>query len=92
VPSYLTAETADHIAGSVMTCVKTLLRARAGRVWNWLMERAGEFAGEPPLPRHVTNSKVTGALHNEVVLLLVVSFLLAAVAVQASENRPMDSR
>ena len=49
-PSYQTAETADHTAGAALTSVNTRPRARAAQVWNWLRERAGEFAGEPPLP------------------------------------------
>jgi hypothetical protein len=86
VPSYLTAETADHTAGSVRTSVKARLRARAVRAWNWLTERAGEFAGEPPLPQQVANSKVTGLIRNTAALFLVVWFLLAVAAVQASED------
>jgi len=85
-PSYLTAETADHIAGSAMTSVRTPLRAQAARVWHWLTERAGEFAGEPPLPRQVANSKVTGLIRSKVALLLVISFLLTAAVAQASED------
>ena len=83
-PSYLTAETADHTAGSAMTSVQTQPRARVARVWNWLTERAGEFAGEPPLARQVANSKVTGLIRYKVALFLVVSFLLASAVGQAS--------
>ena len=67
-PSYLTAETADHTAGSAATSFQTRPRARAAGVWNWLTERAGEFAGEPPLARQVANSKVTGLIRYKVAL------------------------
>jgi len=66
VPSYLTAETAVHTAGSVTTSAKARPWARVTQVWNWLAERVSEFAGEPPLPRHVANSKVTGLIQNKV--------------------------
>lgn len=84
VPSYLSAETADHTAGSAMTSAKTRPRARAAQVWNWLTEWAGEFAGEPPWARQAANSKVTGLIRSKVAPLLVVSFLLAVAAAQAS--------
>ena len=85
-PSYLTAETAEHTAGSAMTSVRTRPWAWAARGWNWMTDRAGEFAAGPPLPRHVTNSKVTGLIRRKVAYLLVVSFLLAAAVAQASED------
>jgi hypothetical protein len=66
VPSYLTAETAVHAAGSAMTSAKARPWARATQVWNWLRERVSEFAGEPPLPRQVADSKVTGLFRNRV--------------------------
>ena len=85
-PSYPTAETADHRAGSAMTSVRTRPRARTGRIWNWLTERAGEFAGEPRLGSQVANSKVTGLIRNKFALSLAVSFLLAAAVARASEG------
>ena len=65
-PSYLTAETAVHTAGSPMTSAKGRPWAWAGRVWNWLTARVSEFAGEPPLPRQVANSKVMDLIRNRV--------------------------
>jgi len=63
-PSYLTMETADHTAGSVNTTIRARSRARAGRVWHWLMERAGEFAAGLRLPPQVAKSKVTGLVRH----------------------------
>jgi hypothetical protein len=83
-PSYLTTETADHIAGLAMTSVRTRPWAWAARGWNWLTERAGEFAGGPPLPRQVANSKVTGLVRHQIAFFLVASLLLLAAVAQGS--------
>ena len=83
-PSYLSAETADHTAGSALTSVKTQLRARAARAWSWLTERAGEFAAGLPIPRQVAKSKVTGLVRHKIAFLLVASLLLLAAVAQGS--------
>ena len=80
-PSYLIAETAEHTAGSAET---TRIRARVARVWDWLTERAGEFAAGLPIPRQVANSKVTGLVRHQIASFLGVSLLLLAAVAQGS--------
>ena len=38
-PSYLTAETAGHMAGATTTFAKARTSAQAARVWKWLTGR-----------------------------------------------------
>jgi len=83
-PSYLTAETADHTAGSAMPGFEIRPRAHAVPVSGWLTERAGEFAAEPLSALQVANSKVTGLIRYKVVLFLAVTFLLIAALANAS--------